>query len=181
VPRQRHETRLEVPITNAFAALIDVVARGRWGGARIVLDAQQPRPGCLYAQQRGTVFRRGKVLECLRPVAITLQETLLDPPCCVKLRLRWRLEPLETGSCVLLEARYTLNGAALLRRKHWYERIHGHCLRMLGALRPQIAAAEHAAAARAAERTAAVLDRAPRRTSERILICDTRIIHSQET
>jgi hypothetical protein len=146
VPRQRHEARLDVPITNVFAALVDVAARGRWGAARLVLDAPQPRPGCIYAQQRGTVFRRGKVLACLRPVSMTLQETLFDPPCCVKLRLHWRLEPLETGACVLLDARYSLNGAAVLRRKHWHERIHGHCTRMLGSLQPQIAAAQRAAA-----------------------------------
>ena len=84
------------------------------------------------------------MLECLRPVTLTLQETLLDRPCCVKLRLQWRLEPLETSSCVLLDARYSLNGAASLRRRHWYEQIHGHCARMLGALRPQIAAARRA-------------------------------------
>jgi len=144
MPKQRHETRLEAPITSVFSALIDVVARGRWGAARIVLDAPQPRPGCEYAQQRRTVFRRGKVLECLRPVKLTLEETLLDRPCRVQLRLKWRLEPLETSSCVLLEASYTLNGAASFRRRHWDERIHGHCTRMLGALRPQIAAAQRA-------------------------------------
>jgi len=156
VPRQRHETRLDAPITHVFAALIDVVARGRWGAAQILLSTQQPRPGCEYAQQRRTVFRRGKVLECLRPVKLTLEETLLDRPCRVKLRLQWRLEPLESGSCVLLEAKYSLNGAAILRRRHWYERIHGHCTRMLGALGPQIAAArralEEAAPARPARR-----------------------------
>lgn len=144
MPRQRHETRLDSPITLVFAALIDVVARGRWGAAQIVRSTQQPRPGCEYAQQRRTVFRRGKVLECLRPVKLTLEETLLDRPCRVKLRLQWRLEPLESGSCVLLEAKYSLNGAAILRRRHWYERIHGHCTRMLGALGPQIAAARRA-------------------------------------
>ena len=95
--RQRHETRLDAPITSVFSALIDVVARGRWGAARIVLDAPQPRPGCEYAQQRRTVLRRGKVLECLRPVKLTLEETLLDRPCRVQLRLTWRLEPVTAA------------------------------------------------------------------------------------
>ena len=134
MPKQRHEARLEIPLTNVFSAMIDVAARGRWGGSSIVAATPQPRVGCQYAQQRGTVFRRGKVLECLRPVSMTLQETLLDPPCCVRLKLRWQLEPVETGSCVLLYARYSLNGAAMLRRRHWHERIHGHCTRMLAAL-----------------------------------------------
>src|SRR4051794_8933852 len=155
MPRQRHETRLEAPITIVFAALIDVVARGRWGSGRIVLDAPQPRQGCEYAQQRRTVLRRGKVLECLRPVPLTLEETLLDRPCRVTLRLKWRLEPLETSSCVLLEAKYSLNGAASLRRRHWDEQIHAHCTRMLGALRPQIAAAQRALSVAPPPRTAA--------------------------
>ena len=158
MPRQRHETRLEAPITSVFSALIDVVARGRWGATRIVLDAPQPRPGCEYAQQRRTVLRRGKVLECLRPVKLTLEETLLDRPCRVQLRLKWRLEPLETSSCVLLEANYTLNGAASLRRRHWDERIHGHCTRMLAALRPQIAAAQRALSVAPQERLATPMD-----------------------
>jgi hypothetical protein len=134
MPRQRHETRLEAPITSVFSALIDVAARGRWGAARIVLDAPQPRPGCEYAQQRRTVLRRGKVLECLRPVKLTLEETLLDRPCRVQLRLKWRVEPLETSSCVLLEASYALNGAA--------------------SLRPQIAAAQRALSVAPPERAA---------------------------
>jgi hypothetical protein len=129
-------------MTDAFAALLDVVAKGRWGGAALVLGTVQPLPGCQYAQQRGKVLRRGKVLACLRPVSITVQETLLDPPCCVKLRLHWRLEPVDSGSCVLLDARYSLNGAAALRRRHWYERIHGHCARMLSALERRVLAEE---------------------------------------
>jgi hypothetical protein len=159
MPRQRHEARLEVPITNVFAALIDVAARGRWGSAQLLLDAPQPRSGCIYAQQRGSVFRRGKVLECLRPVSMTLQETLFDPPCSVNLRLHWRLEPLDSGACVLLDARYTLNGAAALRKKHWHDRIHGHCARMLGALRPQVAAAQRVAAFAPASAARVTLER----------------------
>lgn len=145
MPKQRHETRSELPLTSLFAALLDVAARGRWGGAAIVQGTVQPRAGCQYAQQRGKVFRRGKVLGCLRPVSLTLQETLLDPPCCVTLRLHWRLEPVETGSCVLLDARYSLNGAASLRGRHWHERIHGHCQRMLAAMERLAAEAESAA------------------------------------
>jgi hypothetical protein len=140
--RQRHEKRLGCKMTDAFAAIVDVAAKGRWGGNAIVLGTMLPPPGCQYEQQRGKVLRRGKVLACLRPVSITLQETLLDPPCCVNLRLHWRLEPTDDGACVLLDARYSLNGAAVLRRRHWYERIHGHCARMLSALESHVPQAE---------------------------------------
>jgi hypothetical protein len=142
VLKQRHETRLACALTEAFAALVDVAAKGRWGGAALVLGTAVPQPGCRYEQQRGKVLRRGKVLACLRPVSITLQETLFDPPCCVHLRLHWRLEPTDSGACVLLDARYSLNGAAALRRRHWYERIHGHCARMLCALESRVVQAE---------------------------------------
>jgi hypothetical protein len=142
VLKQRHERQLACPMTEAFAALVEVVGYGRWGGSLLVGVAAPLRPGSRYEQQRGTVLRRGKVLACLRPVSITLQEMLLDPPCCVQLRLHWRLEPVDDGSCVLLDARYLLNGAATLRRRHWQERISGHCTRMLGALEQRVLAKE---------------------------------------
>ena len=140
--KQRHEKQLGCGLTDAFAALVDVVAKGRWGGSALLLGTALPHPGRQYEQQRGKVLRRGKVVACLKPVSMTLQETLLDPPCCVSLRLHWRIEPKDEGACVLLEARYSLNGAAVLRRRHWYERIHGHCARMLGALEARIAEGE---------------------------------------
>jgi len=139
VRKQHHETLLGCALTDAFTALVAVVAKGRWGGAALdIVTGGLPGAGCQYAQQRGKVLRRGKVLACLRPVSITLQETLLDPPCCVQLRLHWRLEPTELGACVRLDARYLLNGAASLRRRHWDERIHGHCARMLDALNSSV-------------------------------------------
>lgn len=140
--RQRHEKRLGCKLTDAFAALIDVAAKGRWGGSALVLGTTLPQPGSEYEQQRGKVLRRGKVLAVLRPVSITLQETLLDPPCCVTLRLHWRLEPTDDGACVLLDARYSLNGAATLRSRHWYERISSHCDRMLSALEARVSQAQ---------------------------------------
>lgn len=140
--KQRHEKRVGCALTDAFGAVIDVAAKGRWGGSALVLGTALPQPGCEYRQQRGKVLRRGKVLAVLRPVSITLQETLLDPPCCVSLRLHWRLEPTDDGACVLLDARYSLNGAAALRRRHWHERIHGHCARMLGALEARLREAQ---------------------------------------
>ena len=140
--KQRHEIEVGCALTDAFAALVDVVAKGRWGGSALVLGTTLPNPGRRYEAQRGKVLRRGTVLACLRPVSMTLQETLLDPPCCVTLRLHWRLEPTDDGACVLLDARYSLNGAATLRSRHWYERISSHCDRMLTALEARVAQAQ---------------------------------------
>jgi hypothetical protein len=135
MPRQRHEVRLDRPMAETFEALVNVVAKGRWT-RQLQLDPADalPRTGACYEQQRGSVLRRGRVLECIKPVSITLHETLFDPPCCVKLRLRWRLEPLDAGSFLRLDASFDLNGAATLRRRHWSSRIAGHCGRMIGAL-----------------------------------------------
>lgn len=138
--RQRHEAQFAAPLAQVFTALVEVAAHGRWANALTPLDAA-PRVGLDYAQQRGKVLRRGRVLEYRRPLSLTLAETLLDPPCCVRLKLHWRLEPLDTGSCLLLDARYTLNGTASLRRKHWCERIHGHCERMHDAIAKRLTAA----------------------------------------
>jgi len=137
VPRQCHEKELAGTMAEVFGVLLEVAAKGRWA-ATYVLAPPAPRAGCEYAAQRGKVLRRGKVLECLRPVSLTLKETLLDPPCCVSLRLHWRVEPIEGGSNILLDARYALNGAATLRRRHWHERIQGHCHRMLAAIERQV-------------------------------------------
>jgi hypothetical protein len=138
--KQRHDARFAAPLAQVFAALVEAAARGRWANPLAPLDAA-PRAGLDYAQQRGKVLRRGRVLECLRPLSLKLDETLLDPPCCVRLKLHWRLEPLDSGSHLLLDARYTLNGAATLRRKHWGERIHGHCARMHEAIAKLLARA----------------------------------------
>jgi len=140
--RQQHEARSERPIAEAFAALIAVVARGRWDRQAVLGPPDRPPPGLRYAQQRGSVLRTGRVVECIRPVSITLHETLDDSPCRVELKLRWRLEPVETGSRLHLTTSYALKGAAPLRRQHWDTRIRAHCRRMIDAWAASLAAVE---------------------------------------
>lgn len=140
--RQHHEALLDKPMAEIFSALVDVVAHGRWDRQALLGDAGGPLPaGTRYVQQRGSVLRRGRVVECIRPVSITLQETLLDPPCKVELKLRWRLEPGDAGARLRLDASYRLIGAASFRREHWDRRIRDHCRRMLAKL---TGALEHA-------------------------------------
>jgi len=135
VLRQRHEATLAAPITQVFSALIQMLAKSRWGSDQWLEDSDGlPRLGQTYVQRRGSVIRRGRVVECLRPVVVTLYESLFDPPCRVRLRLRWRLEPLEAGSLVLLDASYELNGPAYFNRRHWRSEIHAHCGKLLKAL-----------------------------------------------
>jgi len=135
VVRQRHEATLAAPMTEVFSALVQMLARSRWASdERSAGSGRLPRVGQLYVQRRGSVVRRGRVVECLRPVVLTLYESLFDPPCRVRLRLRWRVEPLETGSLVLLDASYELNGPAYLNRRHWRSEIHAHCGKLLKAL-----------------------------------------------
>lgn len=141
--RQRHEARYATPITTVFGSLLQVLARRRWA-AESWFDCTDPRPpvGRRYVHRSGALVRRGRVVECLRPVLLTLYESLTDPPCRVRLRLRWRLEPLDAGTSVLLDARYELNGPAYLNRRHWREQIHGHCGRLLMAVQARLADAQ---------------------------------------
>jgi len=133
VPRQRHEAQFGEPMLDVFEALLLALGRHRWAeGARHETHQLVPRMGCRYMNQRGSVLRRGRVLECLRPVSLTFYETLFDPPCRVRLKFRWRLDATDAGCRLRLEVQYELNRAATLRSRHWYRQIHAHCGRMLG-------------------------------------------------
>lgn len=133
MPRQRHEAQYPHSMLEVFSALNRVLAKYRWGTtADPGAEPAQAKVGCRYERQSRSVLRRGRVLEVIRPVSLTLYETLHDPPCRVRLQLRWRLHPMESGSLLRLSLRYQLNGAATLRKKHWNGRLHAHCARMLG-------------------------------------------------
>lgn len=136
MPKQCHEAEFAEPMAVVFSGLVRALAPRRWGETLDYGDALPvPRVGCRYANRRARVLRLGRVLECLRPVSLTLYETLFDSPCRVRLELRWRLEPTQAGCLLRLRVRYGLNGAARLRRRHWNGQIHAHCLRMLEQVR----------------------------------------------
>ena len=149
MPRQRHEAQLPESMAEVFSALIAELARHRWAeGARFDAGPRMPRVGSRYVNERGTVLRRGRVLECRKPVALTLYETLFDTPCRVRLRLRWRVEPRDPGSLLRLDLNYDLNAAASLRRRHWQGRLDAHCGRMLGFVHARLGGASAAAQGR---------------------------------
>ena len=133
--RQRHQARFPSSVATVFAVLLEVLGRNRWALAeRFVAPGQPPRPGVVYARRRNSFIRRGRVVECLPPVALTLYESIVDPPCHVRMRLRWRLEPSDAGCLVLLEVGYQLNGPAYLNRRHWRAQISSHCVNLLRAV-----------------------------------------------
>lgn len=140
---QRHEARNAAPVTAVFASVLQVLARRRWASEPWFDGEDTPPPvGRRYVYRDGALVRRGRVVECARPVLLTLHERLIDPPCRVSLRLRWRLEPLDGGTSVLLDARYELNGPANLNRRHWRQQIHGHCGRLLMAVQTRLVDAQ---------------------------------------
>lgn len=115
-----------------YSALLGSLAPRRWAeGGGFDETGIVPTVGRRYTNKRDRVIRRGRVLECQRPVSLIFYESLTDPPCQARLRFRWRLEPVEAGSLLRLEVIYELNGAATLRRRHWESRIEAHCGRML--------------------------------------------------
>ena len=139
--KQRHQVEIDSSMATVFSVLLRVLGRSRWASTdEFVEPDRPPRAGCVYLQRKDGATRRGRVVECLPPVTLTLYETLLDPPCRVRLRLRWRLEPADAGCVVLLDARYQLNGAAQLNRRHWRAQIHAHCVNLLSAIRAALEA-----------------------------------------
>lgn len=133
--KQRHQARFTSSVGAVFAALLRVLGRSRWAAEpSFVAPGEPPRAGFAYVRHRESFTRRGRVVECLPPVALTLYESIVDPPCQVRLRLRWRLEPSDAGCLVRLDAGYQLNGAAYLNRRHWRAQISTHCVNLLSAV-----------------------------------------------
>ena len=117
--RQQLDAVLAGPKGAVFAALCRTLAFRRWPAA----TAEDAVQGRQYGYRTGSVRRTGRIVEVVRPAALTLKEVLHDPPCRVSLTMRWRIEPLASGCTVRLGASYRLNHAAILRRHHWDERL----------------------------------------------------------
>lgn len=144
--RQRHDALFAEPITQVYQALLRTLAFRRWTAAGVAGE-DGPRPGLAYRFQTQTALRTGRVLELIRPVAVSLEETLDDPPCRVRLKLKFRIEPVESGSLVRLDLRYRLDKAAQLRPRHWHRRLYGHARRTLGFVRADLERQQTVAAA----------------------------------
>ncbi len=140
--KQRHQAKSTSPMGAVFAVLLRVLGRSRWASEpSFVAPDEPPRAGFAYVRRRESFTRRGRVVECLPPVALTLYESIIDRPCQVRLRLRWRLEPSDMGCLILLDAGYQLNGAAYLNRRYWRAQISMHCVNLLRAVEAGLEAA----------------------------------------
>lgn len=132
---QYHELRLDAPIAPVFWALIAIVAVGRWDALIDVADTRLvPRSGTRYAARRRRRYCSGVVLECLRPVSLIVHETLYRTPSHVRLRLKWRVEPVESGSLLKFDIKAELNSAARLRRRNWDKKLESDARRLFAAI-----------------------------------------------
>ena len=147
MPHINHGRVFESDSISVFDALLSALAKRRWAPQRVGDEVPLPKRGCCYRWQTPTALRTGRVLEVRRPLLLTLDETLDDPPCCVGLRLRWRLDALTDGSQLRLDLRYSLNAAATVRQGHWRARLERHCLRMYEFVAIEIRLREEAARA----------------------------------
>jgi hypothetical protein len=124
--KQKFDLRLDGTVNEIFAALIETIAFRRWAPVTASAFGALPIAGYSYRYRAGSVLRQGRVVEVIRPVAVTLKEVLHDPPCRVALTLRWRVDSSSTGCSVHLRAEYRLNHAAVLRTRHWDRRLAAH-------------------------------------------------------
>ena len=129
--RQRFRAEFCLGLMECFTLLLRSAGRNRWADGSSDGGAALPDVGTRYLWQRGNRLRSGRVVECLRPVVLTLSEVLLDPPYQVQLRLRCRLEPALRGCVMQLDASYALNGAACLKKRHWQTEIRHYCNHLL--------------------------------------------------
>ena len=133
MPCLRFERAFSEPITVVFVELMRMLALRRWDpAANVAEEFELPRAGTRYTRQTDTALREGRVIEVIRPVSVSLRETLHDPPCRVQLRQRWRIDALDSGTLLRLVLRYELNQPAALRSPHWRHRLRVHCEKMLG-------------------------------------------------
>ena len=121
--RQEMSAAYDGAVAAVFTALCRTLAFRRWHLAADSDGGEIPRQTMSYRYQTGSVRRAGRVVEVVRPVALTLKEVLHDPPCRVILTMRWRVEPMASGCTVRLAASYRLDRTAILRRRHWDERL----------------------------------------------------------
>ena len=137
--RQTYQARFGFPIGVVFDGLVRVLARSRWAAEPSLTPVDRPpATGCAYVHKGESFARRGKVVECLPPVALTLRESIADAPCKVRLKLRWRLEPFDPGCLVRLDSAFRLNGAATLNRHHWRSQIDKHCVGLMRAVAAEL-------------------------------------------
>lgn len=129
--KQRLDANVSGTVSDVFAALGCTLAFRRWPTASELDRGFLPPPGYCYRYQAGPVLRVGRVVEVIRPVAVTLKEILHDPPCRVSLTMRWRIDPAPDGSIVRLRAEYRLNHASVLRGRHWDQRLSAYLRRQL--------------------------------------------------
>jgi hypothetical protein len=136
--RLQHVKRYDLDSVALFNALVRALAKRRWGPQSMGDESPLPDHGCRYEWQTQTARRSGRVLELRKPLLITLDEMLDDPPCQVQLRLRWRIDSVVDYCQLRLDLRYRLNAAATVRRRHWKRRLRRHCQRMFDFVEAEI-------------------------------------------
>ena len=134
-----HDAILTEPIAIVFTALLRVLGRGRWTNkAGLEEFTALPRSGFRYSARHNGRLRRGEVVECLRPVSIVVLETLQKPPSCVRVRQRWRVQPLVADTRLSCDLSASLNRIANLHRSHWEARFMREVGRLLDDVRSDL-------------------------------------------
>lgn len=118
----RVEARFEESIATVFGALVGVLAAGRWEtlSANLEVAPVMPRSGARYSARHAGRLHSGEVLECIRPVSIVLHESAQRSAACAQTRMRWRIEPFESDTCLIGDLKVSLNRFAHFNRRYWH-------------------------------------------------------------
>ena len=150
---QYHEARFAPSIALVFAALLRSLAQGRWANMAVYGEtAVLPRTGFQYSSRYNGRLRRGEVIECLRPVSIVILETLQRSPSFVRVRQRWRVQPLARDTRLSCDLKAELNRIAHLHRRNWETRFEREITKLLAAVRDEFAQAHGVASGSVGQR-----------------------------
>jgi hypothetical protein len=116
----RMEARFDASMASVFTALVLTLAQGRWSvGDEDRAGVGLPRDGMRFSYRHAHRLFSGKVLECLRPVSMTLHERYDGPAATVHARQRWRLVPLDGATLLRADLRVEPNSLARLQLRYW--------------------------------------------------------------
>ncbi|MCC5860435.1 MAG: hypothetical protein JJT93_00825 [Gammaproteobacteria bacterium] len=116
--RRRESLLLQCPLEAAFEAALACHWPALPGGS-----GSRLKPGRRYLREEGRGARHGRIIDAQWPVALTLRELLVAPLPVLRVYFRYRWEPREERTLMVLETRLTLFAPGRMLPWVWQSRI----------------------------------------------------------